>query len=86
MTIDSPRGAARIWSIPAGLQLRVIDVGEKSVRVLLLRARKRMAKVLADQGIGREHPHATAIGQDGQAIPTRRVYGVQGADRVEQFL
>lgn len=32
----------------------VIEVNEKSVRVLLLRARERMAKVLADQGIGRE--------------------------------
>ena len=32
----------------------LIEVNEKSVRVLLLRARERMAKVLADQGIGRE--------------------------------
>ena len=32
----------------------VMDVQEKSVRVLLLRARERMAKILADQGIGRE--------------------------------
>jgi RNA polymerase sigma-70 factor (ECF subfamily) len=32
----------------------VIEVNEKSVRVLLLRARERMGKVLADQGIGRE--------------------------------
>lgn len=32
----------------------IIGVNEKSVRVLLLRARERMAKVLADQGIGRE--------------------------------
>lgn len=32
----------------------VIDVAEKSVRVILLRARERLAKVLADQGIGRE--------------------------------
>jgi RNA polymerase sigma-70 factor (ECF subfamily) len=32
----------------------LIEVNEKSVRVLLLRARARMAKVLADQGIGRK--------------------------------
>lgn len=32
----------------------IIGVNEKSVRVLLLRARERMAKVLADHGIGRE--------------------------------
>jgi DNA-directed RNA polymerase specialized sigma24 family protein len=32
----------------------IIEVNEKSVRVLLLRARERMRKVLADQGIGRE--------------------------------
>jgi len=32
----------------------LIDVNEKSVRVLLLRGRGRAAKVLADQGIGRE--------------------------------
>lgn len=32
----------------------LIDVNEKSVRVLLLRARERMAKVLADHGVGRE--------------------------------
>lgn len=32
----------------------IIEVNEKSVRVLLLRARERMGKVLADQGIGRE--------------------------------
>jgi RNA polymerase sigma-70 factor (ECF subfamily) len=32
----------------------LIEINEKSVRVLLLRARERMAKVLADQGIGRE--------------------------------
>jgi RNA polymerase sigma-70 factor (ECF subfamily) len=32
----------------------LIDVNEKSVRVLLLRARGRAAGILADQGIGRE--------------------------------
>lgn len=32
----------------------LIDVNEKSVRVLLLRARSRAASILADQGIGRE--------------------------------
>lgn len=32
----------------------VIEVNEKSVRVLLLRARQRAATALADQGIGRE--------------------------------
>jgi RNA polymerase sigma-70 factor (ECF subfamily) len=32
----------------------LIEVNEKSVRVLLLRARGRAAKALADQGIGRE--------------------------------
>lgn len=32
----------------------MIEVNEKSVRVLLLRARKRAAKALADQGISRE--------------------------------